>query len=250
VAKLQLKQALEQQAVQQKEAQAAVMDPDRAAQLFVEAVSEVPDGFRTDREVYEWLVANPPKDGDYGVHIGPYVEDELPPYENWLRGLQAARTEALRYHLPLLCRELAQAALEAGELATAKRHAQEWLADNAEKDFGLHGRIVYDMNEILGRVALREGDVTAAKGFLINAGDVAGAASLDTFGPSMNLARELLLEGERDAVIEYLDLLWKCWGQENGARRAAEPKQLLQQWKADIQAGEIPEDAIWQGRGY
>jgi hypothetical protein len=83
---------------------------------------------------------------------------------------------------------------------------------------------------LLGRVALREGDVARAKAHLALASE-AGVTGLDRiFGPDMWLARELLVRGERDVVIRYLT-----------ACRASWERAPTDEWIAEIRAGGIPD---------
>ena len=64
---------------------------------------------------------------------------------------------------------------------------------------------------ILGRVALLEGNVEEAKFRLIAAGTIQGSPQLDSFGPDMSLAAELLEKGEKDVVLRYFELCAVFW---------------------------------------
>ncbi len=211
----------------------------KAYASFLIAVKNMPNPARTDRDVYNWLADNPAKIDDY----------KLPDYQTWLRGLRKVRNEMLRSMIPNLQGDLALAALEAGETATAKRRARELLKNNTDSKSWNYGNIIHDANEILGRLALREGKVAEAKRHLLKAGQTPGSPQLNSYGPSMDLARELLEQGERNAVIEYLDLIGKFWGQRYGykanERFSREKRALLQQWKTDIRAGKIPKHRKW-----
>jgi hypothetical protein len=54
---------------------------------------------------------------------------------------------------------------------------------------------------------------------------------MNSFGPNMILAKELLEKGEKETVIEYFDLCAKFWtmGQDK-----------LKDWRASAQQGNIP----------
>jgi len=56
---------------------------------------------------------------------------------------------------------------------------------------------------ILGRLALREGRIEDAKHHLIEAGRSPGSPQMDSFGPNVSLAKDLLERGEKEIVIEY-----------------------------------------------
>jgi tetratricopeptide (TPR) repeat protein len=70
-----------------------------------------------------------------------------------------------------------------------------------------YGDGIHDGNSILGRIAVRRGDISAAKTFLWKASQSLGSPSLNSFGPDMDLAQDLLEIGERKSVIDYL---WAC----------------------------------------
>jgi len=124
-------------------------------------------------------------------------------------------------------------AFDAGDMAKAEQYANELLksAQSADGNWN-YGNAIHKGNIALGRVALRRGDVTAAKQHLLAAGDTPGSPNLDSFGPNMTLAKELLEKGERDAVIAYLRAcakFWKMGGSE------------LQTWIATIKRGGTPD---------
>ena len=79
-------------------------------------------------------------------------------------------------------------------------------------------------------VALRRGDEAAAQQHLLASGGVLGSPALNSFGPNMSLARALLLRvrGRTRVVLEYLDKCSEFWGK-------------LPQWRADVEAGKMPD---------
>lgn len=85
---------------------------------------------------------------------------------------------------------------------------------------------------INGRIALRRGDMAGADRFLLAAGETPGSPQLDSFGPNMMLAKELLEKGERDTVVAYLQSCAKFWTM--GGEK-------LQGWIATIKAGGTPD---------
>ncbi len=127
----------------------------------------------------------------------------------------------------------AKAAFEAGAIKKARMHANASLGiasrhGNQEK----YGPAVHDGNVILGRLALKEGNIGEAKAYLIKAGHTPGGGTLTSFGPNMSLAKELLERGERDTVIEYLELCKKFWSY---------PRNPLERWIQTVKAGRMPE---------
>jgi hypothetical protein len=131
----------------------------------------------------------------------------------------------------------------------AEARAQEGLelAERFTTDWN-YGNVIHDCHQILGLLRLREGNVEAARQHLFAAGNTPGSPQLNSFGPSMELARELLLCGERQAVVEYLDLVARFWTRQKDPRFrdiARQHKLLLKQWKAEVQEGKVPAYPLW-----
>jgi TonB family protein len=105
---------------------------------------------------------------------------------------------------------LAKAALAAGALDKASLYANELLTTAQAGDWN-DGNAVHDGNMVRGLVALRSGNVEQAAKDLVEAGKTKGSPQLNSFGPNMTLASELLAKGERDAVLEYLSLCKNFW---------------------------------------
>src|SRR5262249_54517923 len=93
------------------------------------------------------------------------------------------------------------------------------------------GAAIHDGNMVRGVVALRKGNLNEAARDLIEAGKTTGGPQLNSFGPNMTLASELLDKGERNAVLEYLTLCKKFWTM--GSLQ-------LDEWIQTVQAGGKP----------
>src|SRR5215212_2966817 len=91
-----------------------------------------------------------------------------------------------------------------------------------------YGNATHTANLVLGRVALIEGDIDGAKTFLLEAGKTTGSPQLNSFGPDMLFASEMLKRGEKETVLRYFDLCAKFWP----ARFSK-----LDEWKASIAKG-------------
>jgi tetratricopeptide (TPR) repeat protein len=129
--------------------------------------------------------------------------------------------------------DAAKSAFEAGEVAKAEQYATELLqsAPQIKNDWN-YGNALHEGNIVLGRIALQRGDIVGAKEHLLAAGQTPGSPQLDSFGPNMTLAKELLEKGERDTVLAYLDSCAKFWKMDNGE---------LQAWTATIKGGGTPD---------
>ena len=128
----------------------------------------------------------------------------------------------------------AQAAFDAGDLNTAEGYATELLADapSYPKDWN-YGNAIFSGNMLLGRVALRrDKNVALARNFLIASGKTPGSPQLNSFGPNMSLAKDLLAAGERDAVLEFFGECGSFWKQQFSK---------LNQWTAMVKGGGDPD---------
>jgi tetratricopeptide (TPR) repeat protein len=129
--------------------------------------------------------------------------------------------------------DVAEAALDAGEFDKAGEYAQELLEVAPEyKSNWNYWNAMHNGNLILGRVALRRGNLEIACDHLLRAGETRGSPQLNSFGPDMALARELLEYGRHEVVIRYFDLCARFW--ETGRDR-------LRSWRSDVEQGRVPE---------
>jgi hypothetical protein len=130
----------------------------------------------------------------------------------------------------------ARAAFDTGEFAVATKFAEECLALAASPQlpdfFQNDGNAIHHGHLVLGRIALRHGDVDRAKNHLIESGKTAGAPNLASFGPNMSLAAELLQRGEMGCVLEYLQLCEEFWSLGG---------ETLASWRAEIMSDRMPD---------
>jgi len=145
------------------------------------------------------------------------------------RGMENSAGEERFYELG----RVATSALEAGEPEKAQQYATELLqiAPKFRSNWN-YGNAILQGNVVLGRIALQRGDIAGAKEHLLAAGQTPGSPQLDSFGPNMTLAKELLEKGERDAVLAYLQSCAKFWEMAGDN---------LQAWTATIKGGGIPD---------
>ena len=128
--------------------------------------------------------------------------------------------------------DMTRCAFAADETNKAKMYAEQSLqaAQTGNKDWNVGNEIFFG-NFILGRLALKAGDIEQAKHYLIEAGKTPGSPQLDSFGPNMTLAKELLEKGQTEVVLEYFDLCAKFW--------RYQPR--LDAWIATVKQGGIPD---------
>jgi tetratricopeptide (TPR) repeat protein len=115
-----------------------------------------------------------------------------------------------------LARELAQKALD-----MAPSYADNWHYGNA----------IHAAHTVLGLLAVEVGDTAGATDQLARAGATPGSPQLDSFGPSMRLARALAKLGETHVVLTYLKQCRTFWKMGSAS---------LDVWEAKLQRGEVP----------
>lgn len=151
-------------------------------------------------------------------------------YDKAMTDLKTAKDDYSRW---CALNAAAKESLHEGHDAEAKSFAEELeqLAPKNTKDWN-YGNAVQDFNIVLGRLALKSGDTETAKKRLIAAGNSPGSPQMDTFGPNMTLAKELLAKDERATVLEYFELCRKFWEMQRGK---------LDEWKKEVEAGRTPD---------
>jgi len=143
---------------------------------------------------------------------------------------------------------IAPAAYEAGDLDKAARYASDVMqiptvaqrgGAPSHVDWGRRER--YGAHIVLGKVALRKGDVNAAEYHLVEATDasMSSSALFKTSVPDTELAEELLKLGKVDSVVAYLDALRRLWPSQ-------EPR--LDEWLSEIRDGRVPDFTGWRFR--
>ncbi len=147
-----------------------------------------------------------------------------------IKKLAEAKTQEEKFYA---LNDAAKESFVAGKSEDARKYAQELmtLLPQFQGNWN-YGNAVQDANLVLGRIALREGRVDEAKRHLTEAGKSPGSPQMDSFGPNMSLAKDLLEKGERDTVLQYFELCRKFWKM---------GKDQLDHWTKDVKAGQIPD---------
>ena len=130
--------------------------------------------------------------------------------------------------------ELAKTAFTAQEFDKASQYADALVKaaeKHSEDKLWATGDAVHDGNIVLGRAALKKGDVKQAKKFLMQAGYTPGSPQLESFGPDMSLAKEFLDAGEKDIVLKYFVLCRRFWKM---------GRSKLDDWTKEVKAGKVP----------
>jgi len=168
---------------------------------------------------------------------------------------QANEDESHKRFLKLT--DLASQSYKNGDPVGAAAQANELLAmaSDFRADWN-YGNAVHTGHLVLGRIAVDGGKIAEAKRQLLESvaeanmpygyeqppeqpweqrpkpGKWKASPQMDTFGPDMTLANELLKKGETETVLKYFELCAKFWTMENGN---------LAKWKKQIADGETPD---------
>ena len=136
------------------------------------------------------------------------------------------------YDRETLLGDLAKVAFEAGQYDKARQYAESLLQGAKAGMRWNYGNRVHHGNLVLGRIALAEGNVEAAKFRLIAAGNTPGSPGLKTSGPNMTLAKDFLERGEQDVVLKYFRACTRFWEMDRGK---------LDEWTAQVKEGKVPD---------
>ena len=150
----------------------------------------------------------------------------------------------------------AKLAVKGSALDDAQAYAIELLSSATNPKDWNYGNAVFFGNMVQGQVALRRGDPAAARARLLAAGNTTGSPQLNSFGPNMSLARDLLTgvgdvtsassasreervprryetsPETRQTVLEFFDLCQAFWTM---------GRDRLQQWSQQVRASAVPE---------
>jgi hypothetical protein len=131
-------------------------------------------------------------------------------------------------HLP----SAAAAAFHLEQFAEAKQLAVRALvlAPPYRKNWN-YGNAIHIGHTVLGLLALNAQDYSSAIGELHESGQTPGSPQLNSFGPTMQLAKALLRAGHVEPVLAYLSQCSVFW--ESGAT-------WLELWERKIREGHVP----------
>ncbi len=114
--------------------------------------------------------------------------------------------------------DLTKAAFQCGSLAKAAGYATELLtAARKQRANWNYGNAIHHGNTYLGRIALLDGKLKNALLHLRASLKHKGSPQLNSFGPPMELAQEILAAGSTDAVLDYLKGCKAFWKHDCGA---------------------------------
>jgi hypothetical protein len=174
-----------------------------------------------DPSDHEWpgeLVALYMTSGVPGLTAGTSGEIAMEAYRRVLNLTSESRSREI------LAENMADRYFKTGDFSSAAALARVSLQSP-------DGGIVRRANTLLGRIALRSGDVTGARQYLFESEKRKRTGNTSSV-PFMGLAKELLEKDQREIVIKYLEDCVALWPQ---------LRDVLQLWIADIKKGKIPD---------
>lgn len=146
-----------------------------------------------------------------------------------LAKLKTAQSDDEAFHyLP----RAAAAAFHLERLADAKALAERalQLAPMYRTDWN-YGNAIHLGHTVLGLLAVGEGDMDLAIQELRRSGDTPGSPQLNSFGPTMQLAKALLRAGQTTPVLSYMNQCRTFWKM---------GPTWLDLWESKIVAGQVP----------
>ena len=147
-----------------------------------------------------------------------------------------------RYARLLGLRATSEVALASGQVDRAERLAKALIELAAEyRDDWYYGNAIHNGHALLGLVQMKRGDLPEAERELLRAGATPGSPQLNSFGPNLTLARDLLLRERREVVLQYLELCRVFWYPASGSESAVANAVRVGRWTEEITRGEIPD---------
>ncbi len=218
-------------------------DPVTAESLLVKGAELFPDDYRFMLELSKIYRRRAQLIAMVDVEASAAVRArELEAGEAALKLLKRERSESRDADRRSLLLSLSGTALEAGKPDTAKALATELILDFGQNAASpIFDDAVHTGNIVLGRVALKAGDVEKAKEHLLIAikaplrMEKSWLADID-----VDLARELLAIGEKDVVLEYLKLSEGLSNLQNEPELFAEKLKAIRLWQVQIKEGKTP----------
>jgi len=169
----------------------------------------------------------------FNTAAGPEVADVVDHKRRLVKEREELAKANDQYRRWLAMTDLALLEVEHGSLVNAEEYGRELLRiAPAYKDDWNYGNAIHKANLALGHVALRNGKLSEAKMFLIEAGKTPGSPQLNSFGPNMTLAKELFNRGEKEVVLQYFDECDRFWEMGHDD---------LRNWKALVKDGIEPD---------
>jgi tetratricopeptide (TPR) repeat protein len=189
--------------------------------VITNAASFLRCDWRLAEKLYRQAIALEPKKAEWSRDLAWLLRLAASKDSPRMRRALAAIQDALRKtkepaRKRYLYDHLAEIAFDVGEWSMAQAAAKKSLSlvGKYGRDW-YDGNAIHDGNCILGRLALRNGHLRRAVFYLDEAVKTCGSPQLNSFGPNMRFAQEMLRAGQREAVTRYLNACKRFWDGES-----------------------------------
>lgn len=151
-------------------------------------------------------------------------------YEEAIQRLINADTEQDKFYA---LNDAAKESYIMGKYEESQKYADELLLLSKNyPDNWNYGNAIQDYHIVAGKISLKDGNVTSSIEHLLSAGMSPGSPQMNSFGPNMRLAKELLTCGETKVVLEYFKLCKNFWALDNGK---------IDEWTQTVKKGDLPD---------
>ena len=194
--------------------------------------------------IYKKLMKLQPSNHKWPLHIARIIQFQINPNYGSPEDNESAAKHAMKYaQMSFNLAKSNRTKLNAiEELMMDAYYAQNYTQANdyalmehkylPSSDPTLDPDVIYHSYMMQGLVALHNKDIPAADNFLLKSGQSSGSAPLDSFGPNMMLADQLLQNGQKAVVLQFLQECATFWN---------EGTNTLKQWMAEIKQGQHPD---------
>lgn len=212
------------------------VEPVFAEKLLLEGITLNPENYEFHSMLFEIL-----KDrfDDQTEKPDVYITEELLPLRVYSFGEKAwilsktDRSTASELIRAKVLKSLSKHSVAIGKLEPARKMATELVLEFADDEDSAHIG-----NNVFGLLALKEKNVIKAKEHLMISVNVPLQAEKDFLKPDMELAKELLLRGEKEIVLEYLAACKKL--KYFSHSYTSDELEDLKRWELEIKRGKTP----------
>lgn len=217
-------------------------EPEAAIRVLSDAEKVDPEDYEIPRQIAEIQYARAKKSDVAESVKQASLQSSFENGERALLLVKKERSSERDIARKQLVGNLAEISLELKKYDRARTLATELILE-VGSNFDGYGfqEGTHSGNIILGRVALAQGDIAKAKEHLMTAiRPLLRGKSPSFYRIDFELARELLAEGEQDAVIEYLQFCVTFREKEEDKDLYASDIKTLKSWLEQVKAGKTP----------
>ncbi|HXG85196.1 MAG TPA: hypothetical protein VNI84_14340, partial [Pyrinomonadaceae bacterium] len=211
-----------------------------AEKLLLQGETLFPDNFKLSAKLFElyYRLANDSKSNEaenkLAVDIKIFRQKAAEKGDKYLALLKKERSRERDSERAKILPQLAAVEFDLEMFDKVKARATELVLEfgDDENDFN-YGAATHEGNILLGRAALKEGNIERAKEYLLISARAPLRQKYNTLSyPNLTLAGELLAAGEKNIVLDFLKLCENFTGTDTKS---------LQLWQNEIRQGKTPD---------